>query len=119
MAIVPNERDNFIAQVGVENRLHVTAVKGVRTFVVEAEAVDGIDAIKFDAPTIDEIRKGANHALAVAFPFIARAGGKAEERRAPVTKNDDTHIAAQTWRIPAMIFAFHVRDRSKTAGKQV
>ena len=46
-AIVEDERHHFFAQVGIEDRLHVAAVKRMRAAIVKAEAVDGIDAEEF------------------------------------------------------------------------
>ncbi len=117
MAIIPNERNDFFAEVGIENRLDVAAVKGVSGFVVKAETVDGIDGIKFNATCIDEIGEGANHALALEFKFIASTGGKTEERWAPMSVSDDTEIQAKAGRVPAVVFTFHARDLS-SCGKR-
>src|SRR5262249_10518618 len=46
-AVVPNERNHFVAEVAIENGLHPAAVLGVRIFVVKAEAVDGVEGEEF------------------------------------------------------------------------
>src|SRR5215475_389958 len=43
LAIAPNERHDFFAEIRIENGLYVTAMEGMRAFVVKAEPVDGID----------------------------------------------------------------------------
>ena len=55
LATAPDERHNFFAEVGIENGLHVAAMKGMRGLVVEREAVDGIDAEEFYFAGVDEI----------------------------------------------------------------
>jgi len=110
LAVIPDEGNNFFAQVGIENRLDVTAVKGVSTFVVEAETVNGVDGIELDAAGIDEIGESANHALALEFEFIAGTGGKTEEWRAPMSIGNDAEIEAEAGRVPAVVFTFHARE---------
>src|SRR5260370_42653295 len=89
LAVVPDEGDNFLAQVRIEHRLDVAAMKGMRALVVEAEAVDGVDGVKLELAAVDEIGESADHRLAFELPFVAGAGGKADQRRAPVAVNDD------------------------------
>jgi len=108
LAVVPDEGDDFLAQVGVENGLHVTAMEGMSALVVEAQAINGIDCEELDAARVNEIGEGANHALALEFPFIAGTGRKAHEWRSPMAVDDDTEFDAQTGRMPAMVFALHL-----------
>src|SRR6516164_4813337 len=107
LAVVPDERNDFLAQVGIENGLHVAAVKRMRCLVVEAEAVDGIDAVEFDTPGVDEIGECAYHALIFQLPFITGTGGKPEKRRTPVAVNNNAQFETETGRMPAVIFTFH------------
>src|SRR5215469_6302578 len=110
LATVPDERNHFLAEVGIENGLNVTAMEGMSGFVVEAEPVDGIDAEKFHAAGVDEIGEGAHHALAFKFPFISGAGRKAHEWRPPVPVDDDAQFDAEARGMPAMVFASHARN---------
>ena len=107
LAIAPDERDDFFAQIGIELRLDVAAMKGMRGLVVKALPVDGIDAIKFDAAGIDEIRERADQSLAFEFPFIAGAGRKTNDGRAPMAVHDDAEFPSEAVRIPAVIVALH------------
>src|SRR6266481_2036120 len=107
LAIVPDEWNDFLAQVGIKHRLDVAAMKRVRALVVKAEAIDGIDGEQLHFSVVDEIRERSDHALAFELPFIARAGGKTEKRRAPVAENDDAELEAHPWGMPAVKFAFH------------
>lgn len=109
-AVVVDEGDDFLGEVGVEDGLHVAAMKGMRGLVVEAESIDGIDGVELDAAGIDEFSERADHALAFEFPLVSGAGGKAKDGRAPVAIGDDTKIEAETGRMPAMEFAFHLEE---------
>src|SRR5882672_286754 len=82
-------------------------MKGMRGLVVKALPIDGIDAIKFDAAGIDEIGERADQSLAFEFPFIAGAGGKTNNGRAPMAVNDDAEFPSDAVRIPAVIVALH------------
>jgi hypothetical protein len=115
LAIVPDEGNDFLAKVGIEDGLHVAAVKGMGAFVIEAEAVDGIDAEEFYFAALDKISEGADHALAFELGFVASAGGKAENGLAPVAVDDHVQIEAEPGRIPAMNFAFHRVCSSRAA----
>src|SRR5690349_14922093 len=53
LAVVPDKGNDFFAQVRIELRLNVAAMERMSGLVVEALAVDGIDAVEFDAPCID------------------------------------------------------------------
>jgi hypothetical protein len=116
LAIIPDEGDDFLGKIGIENGLDVTAMKRVGRFVVEAEAVDGIDGVELDAAGIDEFGESADHALAFEFPLVARASRKPEDGRAIVAVNDDAEIETETRGVPAMIFAFHERASSLVCG---
>jgi hypothetical protein len=107
LTIVPDEGHDFLAQIRIEDGLHITAMERVRALVVETEAVDGIDGVELHAAGVDEIRERADHALAFQFPLIAGAGGKTEERRAPVPVNDNTKFDAQAGRVPTVVVALH------------
>src|SRR6266567_1541684 len=107
LAIAPDEGHHLFTQVGIEHRLHVAAMKRVRAFVVKAEPVDGVDAEELDLAAVDEVGKSTDHALSFQFPLVARAGGKAHDRRAPVAVDNDTQFHAQPVRVPAVIFTFH------------
>src|SRR5258708_29304662 len=109
LAIVVDERQDFLAKVGIEHGLDVAAVKWVRGFVVEAVSVDRIDAIELDLAAVDKIGERADHALAFELPFIASAGGEADERRSPVAKNDYAHLDAEPRRMPPVEFTFQPR----------
>ena len=118
LARAPNEGDDFFAEVGVKDRLHVAAVKRVCGFVVETQTVDGIHGVELDPAGINERSKGSDHALAPEFPFVTSAGGKAEQWRSPVAVHDDAEVEAETRGMPAMIFAFHC-VRLRNAGRKV
>src|SRR5271165_1853889 len=107
LAVIPDERNDLFAEIGIENGLDVAAMKRMSTLVVKAEAIDGIDGIELDAASIDEIGEGTDHALAFEFPFVAGTGGKTDERRTPMTVSDDSEIEAEARRVPAMVFTFH------------
>src|SRR5208283_6108478 len=92
-------------------------MKGVSGFVVEAEAVDGVDGIELDAACIDEISESADHALAFEFEFIASTGGETKQRRAPMSVSDHAEIETEARRMPAVVFTFHARDLS-SCGKR-
>ena len=109
LAVVPDEGDDFFAEVGIEDGLDVAAVEGMRGFVVEAEAVDGVNAEEFDTAGVDEFGEGADHGLVFEFPFVTGAGGKADERLAVVAVDEDAKFEAEAGRMPTMVFAFHGR----------
>ena len=94
LAVIVDEGNDFLGQVGVEYGLDVTAMEGMSAFVVEAEAVDGINGVELDAAGVDELGEGADHGLAFEFPFVASAGGETEDRRAPMAVGDNTEINA-------------------------
>src|SRR5712675_3565382 len=101
LATAPDEGHDFFAKVGIEDGLHVAAMKRVRGLVVERKAVDGIDAEEFYFAGVDEIGEGADHALAFEFELVAGAGGETEQRRSPVTVDDHAEFDAEAWRMPA------------------
>ena len=107
LAIVPDEGNDLFAKVGIEDGLDIAAVKGMRAFVIEAEAVDGIDAEDFDFAALDKIGESADHALAFEFGFVAGAGGKTENGLSPMAMDDDAKVKPQAGRMPAVVFAFH------------
>src|SRR5260370_35771161 len=98
LAIAPNERHDFFAQIRVENGLHVAAMKGMRGLVVEREAVDGIDAEEFYFAGVDEVAKRADHALTFELPLVTRGGGKAEQRRSPMPRAPHGQVTARARR---------------------
>src|SRR5690349_7011594 len=89
LAIVPDEGDDFFADVAVEHGLDVAAMERVRGFVVEGVAVDGVYGEEFYFAGIDKIGEGADHALALKLKFITGTGGESEKRRSPVAVDDD------------------------------
>ena len=107
LAIVPDERNNFLSKVGVKDGLHVTAVKRMRAFVVKTEPVDGINAEEFYFPAVDEIGQRTDHALTLEFRLVTRAGRKPKNRLSPMAVDNDAHVEAKPRRMPAVIFAFH------------
>src|SRR5690348_18279000 len=109
LAVAPDERNDFLPKVGIEDGLNVAAMEGMGALVVKAQAIDGIDAIKLDATGVDEVCERANQSLAFEFPFIAGAGRKAKNRRTPMAINDNAEFDAESMRIPAMIVALHER----------
>ena len=90
LAMIVDERNDFLGEVGIEYGLDVAAMEGMSTFVVEAESVDGIDGVELDAASVDELGESADHGLAFEFPFVASTGGEAEDGRAPMTVSDDS-----------------------------
>lgn len=116
LTIIPDEGDDFLGEIGIEDGLDVAAMKRVSGFVVEAEAVDGVDGVELDAAGVDEFGESANHALAFEFPLVSRAGGETENGRAVVAVNDDAEIEAEARGVPAMIFAFHDYESSLLCG---
>src|SRR5271169_1092398 len=123
LAIIPDEGDDFLAKIGIKNGLNIAAMERMHTLVVEAEAIDGIDGVKLDAAGINEIRKSTDHALALELPLVAGTGRKTEERRPPVSINDNAKFEAQARRMPAMVLTLHVecpfepRERSIRAAQ--
>ncbi len=107
LAVVPDKGHDLFTQIRIDHRLDVAAMERVRVFVVKSKPVDGIQGEQFDAPTIDEIRKGTNHTLAFELPFVACAGRKSEQWRAPMAIDDNAKLHAEPVRIPAVILAFH------------
>src|ERR1700674_3783909 len=106
LAIVVDEGHDLFAEIGIEHGLDIAAMERMRGFVVEAVAVDGIDAKEFDLAAVNKIGKRADHALAFELPFVAGAGGIADERRPPMAKNGDAQLDAEPRRMPAVVFAF-------------
>src|SRR5207249_11246026 len=92
LAIVPDEGHDLFAQIRVEHGLHVAAVERMPAFVVKAEPIDGIHRIEFDYAAVDEVAERAHHALAFEFPFIAGAGRKTKQGRAPVAVDHDAKL---------------------------
>jgi hypothetical protein len=70
-------------------------MKRMRVFVVKAEAIDGVDGEEFYSSGVNEIRKGPDHTLAFELHLVAGAGGKAEQRRAPMAVYDNTKLDAE------------------------
>src|SRR6266404_268223 len=118
LTIVPDERDDFFAKVRIEYGLHVAAMKWMSSFIVKAQAVDGIHTVDLQLAAIDEIGERADHGLAFQFPFVAGAGREADQRRAIVAVNNNAEIEAQAVRIPAMDFTFHRRGLMEKAGSE-
>src|SRR6267142_822413 len=78
LAVVPDEGNDFFTQVGVKNRLDVTAMKRMRALVVKAESIDGVNGEEFHSSGFNEVRQRADHALAFEFRLVAGAGGKTQ-----------------------------------------
>ena len=96
LTIVPDERNDFLPEIGIKDRLHVAAMKRMCSFVIKAQAVDGIDRVDLHAAGINEIRQRADHTLAFEFPFVSGAGGEAEKGRSPVAVGDHPEFEAET-----------------------
>src|SRR6266481_9593361 len=107
LAVVPDEGNDFFTQTGVENGLDVAAMKRMRTFIVKAEAIDGIDGEQFYSSSVNEIREGPDHTLAFELHLVAGTGGKAQQRRTVMAIDDHTELDAEPRRVPAVVFAFH------------
>src|SRR6267378_5648740 len=107
LAVVPDEGNDFFAQIGVKNGLDVAAMKRMRAFIIETEAINGVNGEEFYFSGVNEIRKGPDHALAFELHFVAGAGGKAQQRWAIVSIDDYTELDAEPRRVPAVVFAFH------------
>src|SRR6266849_5160272 len=107
LAVVPDEGNDFFTQIGVENGLDVAAMKRMRTFIVKAEAINGVNGEEFYSSSVNEIREGPDHALAFELHLIAGTGGKAQQRRTVMAIDDHTELDAEARRVPAVIFAFH------------
>ena len=95
LAVIVDEGDDFLSEVGIEDGLYIAAMKRMRAFVVKAETVDGVDGVELDAASVDEFGKGADHGLAFEFPLVTSAGGKTENGRAPVAVGNDAKIEAE------------------------
>jgi len=107
LAIVPDEGHNFFTQVGIENGLHVAAVKRMRALVVKTVPVDRIHREEFDSSCVDEIPERADHALAFEFTLVAGAGRETQEWRAPMPVDDNSELDTEPVGIPSVIFTFH------------
>src|SRR5271156_5446669 len=73
LAIVPDEGNHFLADVGVELRLHVAAMEWMSAFVIKPRPVHRIHAKKFHAACVNQRREAADEPLALEFPLVASA----------------------------------------------
>lgn len=117
LAVVPDEGNDFLAKVGIEDGLNIAAMERMCALVIKAEAVNGIDAKDFEFAAIDEVGERANHALAFEFVLVTGAGGKTDERLAPMAVDDDAKVKPQAGRVPAVNFAFHEECLARDAGR--
>ena len=62
----------------------------MRAFIIETEAVDGIDGEEFHLSGVDEIRQGTDHALAFELHLVAGTCGKTQQRRTVMAIDDHT-----------------------------
>ena len=95
LTIVPDKGNDFLAQVGIEDRLHVAAMKGMRGLVVKAQAVDRIHAVKFKFAAVDEVSERADQGLSFELELVARARGKADQWRTIVAIDDHAEFETQ------------------------
>ena len=102
-----DERDDFVADVAVELRLHVTAVRRMRGAVVERLLIGASHREQLDSPGIDEVAESGNHALLFHLVFVAPAGRESDQWRAPVTKHQNSHLAIEMGGMPPVILAVH------------
>jgi IMP cyclohydrolase len=110
LAMIVDEGDDFLGEVGIEDGLDVAAMKGMGTLIVEAKTVDGVNAVELDAASVNEFGEGADHALAFEFPLVTGAGWETENGRSPVAIGNDAEIKAKTGGMPAVEFAFHRKE---------
>src|SRR6476646_3395982 len=115
LTVVPDKRYYLFAQVGIKHGLHIAAMKRVRTLIVKAEAIDGVDRIKLELPVVNKIGERANQGLAFELALVAGAGGETDQRRAPMAVDHDAKIQPEAVRIPAMDFTFHQCDLVATS----
>src|SRR6266404_2311898 len=94
LAVVPDEGNDFFTQIGVKNGLDVAAMKRMRAFIVETEAIDGVDGEEFHSSGVDEIRERADHALPFELHLVAGAGGKTQQRRTVMAIDDHAELDA-------------------------
>src|SRR5882672_4928559 len=94
LAVVPDEGNDFFTQIRVKNGLDVAAMKRMRAFIVETEAIDGVDGEEFHSSGVDEIRERADHALPFELHLVAGAGGKTQQRRTVMAIDDHTELDA-------------------------
>src|SRR6267378_3707286 len=99
LAIVPDKGNDFFAQIGVKNGLDVAAMKGMRAFIVKAEAINGVNGEEFYSSGVNEIREGPDHALAFELHLVAGAGGKAQQRRAVMAVDNHAELDAEPRRV--------------------
>src|SRR6266850_2401099 len=107
LAVVPDEGNDFFAQIGVENGLDIAAMKGMRALIVKAETIDGVNGEEFYSSGVNEIREGPDHALAFELHLVSGTGGKTQQRRAVMAIDNHAELDAEPRRVPAVVFAFH------------
>ena len=73
-AMVTNERNDLVPDIGIVLPLHPAAMERVRALVRERVAVIDVDRERLDAPGVQMLGDGADQALALVFPFVSAAG---------------------------------------------
>ena len=84
-------------------------MKRMRSLVGEGIAVVHVDREGLHASGFDVLGDGADQTLPLVFAFVAAAGREQDHRRPPMAVNDDTHVASEPIRMPAVHLAPHER----------
>ena len=113
LAVRARERDHLVADVLVVLPLHPAPVQRVRAAVGERIAVVDVDAERLDRAGVDELGDRGDQPLPFVFLFVAAAGREHDHRRAPVAEHHHAELAADPFRVPAMMFASHMMARLK------
>ena len=107
LAVDAHERDDLVADVLVVLPLHPAAVQRVGAAVGERVAVVEVDAEALHRAGVDQLADRADQPLPLVFFFVAAAGRKHDQRRAPVPEDGDAELPSDPVRVPPMHFTSH------------
>ena len=114
LAVMVDERDDFLPDVGVVAAQHPAAVEGVRLLVEQPFGGHRADAEHLHPALLDERRQGADHALAFVLPLVAQAGREEQDRGAEMAEDGHPHLPPQVRRAPQAVFAVHLAAHGTT-----
>ena len=107
LAVMVDERDHFLPDVGVVAAQHPAAMEGMRLLVEQPFAGHRSHREDLEPAAVDERRQRPDHALPLVFPLVAQAGREDQHRRSEVAEDRHSHFPSQTGRVPTMMFAMH------------
>src|SRR3954462_9076884 len=105
--LLPDERYDFVQHVVFI--LHVARDTPARwdILVVPALAIDTVDAVKLQPPTLNFVPERAHHSAIFKLEEARLRSGKGGRRQSRVSKDEQLHVASETRREPFVIFAIH------------